>query len=793
MAKQKKSSNKKRENETGSSFSKITIDPRTQRVIFAIVAATCLFIVVMGYAGYAGLVGGIVAKVSHFIFGWGMWFVPVLLGGFIFRALSSPQKFYAVYGIGSLLSFIALSGVLAIFDDGKMRGGMLGKIVSIPFLNLFGPWASFVILFAVFAVGFLLVFGIPPFSKKKEKAGYEEEESEGGPVFAGKAPTGSLVRRIFLGPRFRAKEIAGPSSLPLLEGRSIQKPKAESVRASSFEEVLREQEEKVEKGSAKSASASDKIAQQEGKDTEEKKAGIPYTFPPFELLEEDSGRPTVGDIRANASIIKRTLQNFDINVEMGEVNTGPTVTQYTLKPAEGIKLARITALNNDLSLALASHPIRIEAPIPGRSLVGIEIPNRGRTLVRLRNLIQNPEFINSSSPLTFCLGRDVAGNSIFADLGRMPHLLIAGSTGTGKTICLNSILLSLIYRNSPETLRFILIDPKRVEFPVFNELPHLLTPAIVDAEATVNALRWATKEMERRFEVLAKSKNRDISLYNEWAQKKGEDIFPFIVIIIDELADLMASRGREVEAGIVRLAQMARAVGIHLVVATQRPSVEVITGLIKANITARIAFQVASQIDSRTILDGAGAEKLLGRGDLLFLSAETGKPKRIQGGYVSEREVKKIVHFITSSSRCTEESETKKEKEDDPPKRSLGESPVYSGQHPIEVKEWEASLEGSMAQEPDDELASSLVEELDKKGDNEFFDSDSSDDEAIYEEARKLIIKTRKASASFLQRRLRLGYARAARIIDMLEERGVVGPGEGAKPRDVYAEEENVE
>ena len=464
-----------------------------------------------------------------------------------------------------------------------------------------------------------------------------------------------------------------------------------------------------------------------------------YNLPLVDLLESDKGIPSAGDIKINSAILKRTLQNFDIQVEMSEVNIGPTVTQYTLKPAEGIKLSRITALSSDLSLALAAHPIRIEAPIPGRPLVGIEVPNRVRTVVRLRNLIEHQNFQNSVSNLTLVLGRDVAANPLFADLARMPHLLVAGSTGTGKTICLNSIILSLLYQNSPETLRFLMIDPKRVEFHLYNDLPHLLTPVIQDAQRSVNVLKWLVSEMERRFDILAAGHARDILSYNGMMQKEGSTILPYIVLVIDELADLMASRGREIEAGIVRLAQMARAVGIHLIVATQRPSVEVITGLIKANITSRITFQVASQVDSRTVLDMAGAEKLLGAGDMLFVSAEVSKARRIQGAYVSDKEIKRVVKYIKDQALETEGS-------------------------PVEFNQ---------------ELEKTMV-----AGEGFDFMANGSED-PLFDEARKLVIEARKASASLLQRRLRVGYARAARLIDMLEEKGVVGPGEGAKPREI--------
>ncbi|MBU4298548.1 DUF87 domain-containing protein, partial [Patescibacteria group bacterium] len=454
--------------------------------------------------------------------------------------------------------------------------------------------------------------------------------------------------------------------------------------------------------------------------------------------------------------IKKTLQNFDIPVEMCEVNIGPTVTQYTLKPAEGIKLSKITSLSNDLSLSLASHPIRIEAPIPGRSLVGVEIPNKLRAKVRLRDLISNQQFQKAASDLTLVLGKDVSGIPVYADLSKMPHLLVAGSTGAGKTIFLNSLILSLLYRppsglnpfgGGPEILRLILVDPKRVEFPIYNGLPHLLCPVICDSQRAVNVLKWLISEMERRFDFLSRVQARDILSYNNLILEKDEEPLPYIVLIIDELADLMAARGKEVEVNIVRIAQMARAVGIHLVVATQRPSVEVITGLIKANITSRISFQVASQIDSRTILDMAGSEKLLGLGDFLFISAEVAKPKRIQAAYTSDKEVKKVVEYIKSKIK------NQKSKISD-----------------------EILTEGFNLPEA---IGSSSFQNL--------------EEDPLYEDAKKLVIEARKASASLLQRRLRLGYARAARLIDTLEERGVVGPADGAKPREILLknQEEN--
>jgi len=470
-----------------------------------------------------------------------------------------------------------------------------------------------------------------------------------------------------------------------------------------------------------------------------------YQKPSIDLLEEEKKNPKTGDLKINAAIIKRTLQNFNIPVEMGQVNIGPTVTQYTLKPAEGVKISKITALSNDLSLALASsHPIRIEAPIPGKSLVGIEVPNQIRAPVRLKELIQDVNFQNSPSRLAFVLGKDVSGNSAFADLARMPHLLVAGSTGTGKTVFLNSLILSLLYRNSPDILKFVLIDPKRVEFPIYAGIPHLLGPVICNNGKAVNVLNWLIEEMEKRFDVFSKSKAKDINTYNEMVSNGTAEPIPYIVLVIDELADLMAAKGREVEALIVRLAQMARAVGIHLVIATQRPSVEVITGLIKANITSRIAFQVASQVDSRTVFDMAGAEKLLGRGDMLFTSAEVSKPKRVQAPLVTEKEIKKVVKFIKS--------------------------------------EFDSVKIGG------EELAESLHKRLEEEPETSF-DIFSRGEDPLYESARQVVVEAGRASASLLQRRLQIGYARAARLIDMLEERGIIGPANGAKPREIYKNE----
>jgi len=699
---------RKKINEKGKRPSRFAFPEDIKKYIFGVIFFLLASIFTLSFFKKAGIAGRIIFFASNFLFGRAIFLLPILffLTGLVFF-LTKYQKIHLPLILATFLLVFGISGILEILNSKIKQGGWLGYIFGrLIFLRIFGLWVTQIIFGTISLIGILIFYyllkqPIPEVEKKP-----------------------SIFRRIFT-PSFKVREI--PSATLEKEAKVQKEPTLELKAKTALQLPV-------------------------------KVVGAEYQMPPLELLEAERGQPSAGDIRQNSLIIKKTLENFQIPVEMGEINIGPTVTQYTLKPAEGIKLSKITSLSNDLALALASHPIRIEAPIPGKPLVGIEVPNRVRTLVRLRDLISNPQFQNSSFDLTFCLGRDVSGNPVYADLSRMPHLLVAGSTGTGKTIFLNSLILSLIYRNSPEILRFILIDPKRVEFPVYNELSHLLSPVIYDAQKTVNALKWLIAEMEKRFELLAGAKARDISSYNEIITKTSniehqtsQEIMPYIVLIVDELADLMAARGKEVEAGIVRLAQMARAVGIHLVVATQRPSVEVITGLIKANITSRVTFQVASQVDSRTVLDMAGAEKLLGLGDMLFVSAEIAKPRRIQGAYVSEREVKRVANYIKSKIKDQR------------------------------LKMEEGIFENRLAEDLERGLVIPKAE----------LEEISPAEDPLYSEAKRVVIEAKKASASLLQRKLRIGYARAARLLDMLEERGVVGPSQGAKPREVYFEKED--
>lgn len=463
-----------------------------------------------------------------------------------------------------------------------------------------------------------------------------------------------------------------------------------------------------------------------------------WQYPPLDILSEGPKKKADrGDMRQNATIIEKTLEGFGIRAAVVEVNAGPAVTQYALKIALGTKVSKITSLSSDLALALAAPTgqVRIEAPIPGRNLVGIEIPNRGLEFVTLKTMLGHDVMQKNKNVLLVPLGLDVSGNPVVTDIARMPHVLIAGATGSGKSVLVNAWITSLLYRTNPQQVRFILVDPKRVELTGYNGVPHLLTPVIVEADKILSSLRWATKEMENRYKKFAEIGVKNIEGFNE---QSGFQAMPYIIIVIDELADLMMYAPVEVEDAICRIAQMARATGIHLVLATQRPSVDVLTGLIKANVPTRIAFNVTSMIDSRVIIDSPGAEKLLGRGDMLFIPPDQAKPTRIQGAFVSEKDVTKVVDFLRSQTPDVEYTE------------DVISQPVTVGG---------------------------------KRGSGGTGSGDGKDQ--LFEDAIRLVCQYDKASASLLQRRLSVGYARAARILDQLEEAGIIGPAEGSKPRDV--------
>jgi len=461
-----------------------------------------------------------------------------------------------------------------------------------------------------------------------------------------------------------------------------------------------------------------------------------WKFPTIDLLNQKQDKANAGDVEGNAKTIQETFENFNIGVEMEGANIGPRVTQYTLKPQAGVKLTKIAALENNLALDLAAQSIRIEAPIPGKKAVGIEVPNVRPATVRMASILSSNEWIDNKKPLGIVIGKDISGIPIIGSLDKMPHLLVAGQTNSGKSVMINSILTSLLYRNSPSDLKLILVDPKHVELSPYNDIPHLLTGVITEPEKCISALKWAVAEMERRYRTLAEARKRNIDEYNQLKKDEG---MPYIVIVIDELADLMMMAARDVEALIVRIAQKARAVGIHLVIATQRPSVDVITGLIKANIPARVAFTTTSQVDSRTIIDQMGAEKLLGMGDMLFSTADMPKPKRVQGALIEIDEVQKVTDFLRMQR---------------PP------------QYDDEVISQPVQLNGR----------GGVVAEID------------SADEPIFKDAVGVVIEAHKASTSLLQRRLRIGYGKAARLIETMEEQGIVGPADGSRPREVLVQ-----
>ncbi|MBU3935309.1 DNA translocase FtsK, partial [Patescibacteria group bacterium] len=463
-----------------------------------------------------------------------------------------------------------------------------------------------------------------------------------------------------------------------------------------------------------------------------------WQYPPFSIFDGTPGaKADRGDVRKNAEIIEKTLDSFGITARVSEVNNSPSVTQYALEVALGTKLAKIVGLSNDLAMALAAPggQIRVEAPIPGRSLVGIEVPNRSLEVVPIRQSLESPEMKQAKSKITVPLGLDVSGKNKVSDIAQMPHILIAGQTGSGKSVCINSWICSILFRASPDEVKFIMVDPKRVELTPYNGIPHLLTPVITDPEQVVSSLKWAVSEMERRYKMFTEVGAKNIESYNNMA---GFQSIPFILIVIDELAEIMLFSPSEVEENICRIAQMARAVGIHLIIATQRPSVNIITGLIKANIPARISFAVASMIDSRVILDCPGAEKLLGRGDMLYIPPDLAKPLRVQGCFVSDKEIKNLIENLKA-------------------------------QKTMEYDEQITSQPISSPESSSRNLVSIRGEERD----------------ALFDSALDLIYNTGKASASLMQRRLKIGYARAARLLDQLEKSGFIGPSNGAKARQI--------
>lgn len=758
MGRRKKEQQEKEDNETKPA---VHGDAKRGAVAVFLFALATLF--VLGFLSdakivEAGVLGKFLNSAAGLFFGVGKYVSPLILviAGvillfrketlfYVSKILGMTAAFISVLGLVHILSYKS-GEMLAIAQKGE-GGGFVGYVLAFSLQKLTGTAGGAIILVAIFLIGIIFAFNfsLAKFIEKlihrkmneaDEEDEVEEESIEEHPVV----------------PEKESEE----------EGKKENSEKTEFVRDPNEGDL--QMENVIKKVTAWMPGGKNKKKNDD--------QNPEWEFPPINLLDSTTEKAQAGDTDKNAKIIQDTLRNFGIEVELGEITTGPTVTQYSFRPAVGVKLSRITTLSSDLALRLAARQVRIEAPIPGRSLVGIEVPNKKTAIIRLPELLQALEFENRKSNLLLSLGKDVSGNYIFGDLKKMPHLLIAGSTGSGKSVCINTILISLLYQNSPEDLKLILVDPKRVELTPYNGIPHLLSDVIVENGKVLSALRWAIGEMERRYKSLQEVGSKDIMSFNAKA-KSGETFkrvnnetgeiteeaivkIPYIVIVIDELADLMASHGKEVEGAVIRLAQMSRAVGIHLVLSTQKPIVTVITSLIKSNIPARIAFRVPALMDSRTILDASGAEKLLGNGDMLYSAAEAVDLRRVQGAFVSEEEIKRVVKFIKHQ---------KFEKIED----GLEDDIIAEDKHSNATRNGEVTTTYTGG-----------------KIDFESVDTNNRED-ALYEDAKKIVIQAGKASSSLLQRRLRIGYSRAASLIDMLEERGVIGPADGARPREVFA------
>ena len=746
------------------SLPSLDLDSDTKKGIFIVFIMFLGAIALLGLFDLAGFLGLYLKQGLLLAFGWGKFILPIILliWGY---ALYDEERFELRGGtyLGVLLFFIAIHTLFFLLVERDLweesiavgrGGGYLGLFFADIFLKLSGYIVSLLISLVLLIVSLLLIFNtslVAMFGRDSyfAKAVY---------------PINFVIAKIF-GLKSNEKNEEGEDGDE--EDEEEEDEEDDGEKEENEEDSEDEDDEEDEDGDEeedddeedgdeedeppfaeatageqeKEILVSKDIPKKEVEDIWWMKPAQSNLSIPLSLLNGKRNKPTSGDIENNKEIIRKSLENFGIPVEMGSISVGPTVTQYTFRPAEGIKLSRITNLSNDLALALAVHPIRIEAPIPGKALVGVEVPNQAKAVVGFKEVMASKSYKNRKNNTQIALGKDVAGSVWLDDITKMPHLLVAGATNSGKSVCLNAVIVSLMYQNTPDNLRFIMVDPKRVELVGYNGMPYLMAPVITDVPKTINALKWCLNEMDRRFDILSKTGKRNIQTYNESMEIK----MPYLVFVIDELADLMVAAAKDIEAGIIRLAQMARAVGIHLVLATQRPSVDVITGLIKANMPARIAFSVASSTDSRTILDSLGAEKLLGRGDMLFVNAELSKPVRIQGAFLSDDEIKKIVRYV----------------------KSKGGKPDFVGG--ITERQKVSGIGGVG------------------------LDGSSGDEDELLYEAREIVVNMGKASASLLQRKLRIGYARAASILDQLEELGVVGQGNGSKPREILISKQQLE
>jgi len=701
MAKKKKRSTKKTKAPVEEAANKSSFWPQSGAILLLVLA----FLLLLGGFGTGGVLP---VKLFSFVYsalGWAAYLTPLALGFFGVLKFSSEDKQIPLDRLLAMTSFVLLLSATAhtMFVDTTAQtggnGGYLGEVIGNAVLLALDKVPATILLAVLTILAGLLSFNISP--------------------------------KVLLTP-FQALK-----SKPK-EDTDLAKLKAEENKFKLNEGVPTEHSQVDDSKPGRLSSlknTAQKLSAAESHEALTTSSDTDWQLPSIDLLSQKQDKADPGDVQANAELIKNALANFNIAVDMDGANIGPRVTQYTLKPPTGVKLTKITALENNLALDLAAHSIRIEAPIPGKRLVGIEVPNLKYATVRISSLFQSPAWQNVKSPLGFVIGKDISGGPIINDLAKMPHILVAGQTGSGKSVMINSILTSLLYRNSPSDLKLILVDPKRVELKPYDDIPHLLSPVITEPEQCISALKWTVAEMERRYKALSEVRRRNIVEYNNLKKEEG---MPYIVLVIDELADLMMVAARDVEALVARIAAKARAVGIHMVLATQSPRVDVITGLIKANVPARIAFTTASQVDSRVIIDQIGAEKLLGQGDMLLTTAEHPKPRRIQGAFISDAETNKVTDFIRSQR---------------PPKY-------------------------------DDEIISQPVQMNGRGGIVADYGGQDADDD-LWRDAVSVVIEGRKASTSLLQRRLRVGYARAARLIETMEEKGIVGPADGARPREV--------
>ncbi len=701
-----------------------------------------LIIFSLFFTAKAGILGYIISKVLFFLIGIGTYIFPFILisigfcyiakkGNFVFNS-----RFYGIFlavvvteltimmvNLGNYYNGQLPQAITSIYNATKaLHGGVISMLIDIPLNKLFGNGA-YVIFACIYVVAFVLIYQKSVFDVIRSIIGKNK-----GKIKFKQKPKDTTLRNIAVE---EYKEKDNSHKIKIIDFMKT---------ASLFkeEEKMEDEHEEINIKDSNEATFASEEFEKEIENNCIKNVDMEYNLPKLDLLNDnEQSKMKNGDkkeLLTSATKLTDTLSSFGVEAKVLQVTRGPSVTRYELQPNSGVKVSKIVNLSDDIALNLASSGVRIEAPIPGKAAIGIEVPNKELTPVYLKEVLESEAFFNSKSRVAAGLGKDIGGNCVIADLAKMPHVLIAGATGSGKSVCINTLIISILYKYSPEDVRLLMIDPKVVELSVYNGIPHLLIPVVTDPKKAAGALNWAVNEMTKRYKMFADNNVRNIEGYNELYEKgKIDNKLPWIVMIIDELADLMMVCPNDIEDYIGRLAQMARAAGMHLVIATQRPSVDVITGVIKANIPSRISFAVSSQIDSRTILDMSGAEKLLGKGDMLFYPLGEAKPIRIQGAFISEEEVERVVSFIKNQSE-------------------------------------EAKYEEQ------------IIEEIN----NNVTKADNSDDEdELFDEAVKFVVEYGQASTSFIQRKLKIGYNRAARIMEQLEQKNIISKRDGSKPRNI--------